>query len=388
MDKRIYLLTAIAFVVGMVELLIGGILDLVSSDLSISLGRAGLLITVFALVFGLSGPVLMFFTRRFDPKKVIFCALLIFIFGDLLTILGQSYGVLIFSRIILAMSGALLTVLCLALAAHIAPPSQRGRAIGWVIMGISASLVLGLPLGVSLGHAFGWRSPFVFNAILAALLVLIAPRYMGSITIPDPAPFSAQLHALKNTQVQFAHLTTFFFLAGHYTLYGFLTPFVISLLHFDGSFITLMYLSYGVAAVIGGGVAGLCTDRFSPRPTLIIAIVLLFICLLLIPSSTHITALFWLMLVLWGILSWSISPPMQSHLIHIAPKTADIQQGLNVTALHLGIAFGSLVGSLVIDLTSIRYNAFVGAFIILLALGCALISLRDPIALSSSRTTS
>jgi MFS transporter, DHA1 family, purine base/nucleoside efflux pump len=37
----VYLLTIVSFVVGMVELIIGGILDLVAEDLGVSLGKAG-----------------------------------------------------------------------------------------------------------------------------------------------------------------------------------------------------------------------------------------------------------------------------------------------------------------------------------------------------------
>src|SRR5690625_1600742 len=101
MDKRVYLLAFIAFVVGMVELLVGGILDLVATDLGISLGRAGLLITVFALVFSISGPLLLFLTRKAAPKPIILAALLIFMIGDLITIYSNTYTSLLVSRCVM-----------------------------------------------------------------------------------------------------------------------------------------------------------------------------------------------------------------------------------------------------------------------------------------------
>ncbi|HLU76576.1 MAG TPA: MFS transporter, partial [Burkholderiales bacterium] len=159
MDKRIYLLTSIAFVVGMVELIIGGILDLVALDLGVSIGHAGLLITAFALVFAVSGPLLLLLVGQADRKRVTLAALLVFIAGNFVAVASTTYGTLMLSRIVTAASGALLTVLALAMAAHISRPENRGRAIGLVIMGISGSLVLGLPIGVSMGHAYGWRSP-------------------------------------------------------------------------------------------------------------------------------------------------------------------------------------------------------------------------------------
>src|SRR5690606_7473458 len=97
---------------------------------------------------------------------------------------------------------------------------------GLVVMGISGSLVLGLPIGVSLGHAYGWRSPFVLVALLALLLMGAVYAFFGSVPSSPPAPLRRQLHAVRDRKVLCGQLTTFFFLAGHFTLYGYLTPFV------------------------------------------------------------------------------------------------------------------------------------------------------------------
>lgn len=376
LDKRVYLLTTIAFVVGMVELIIGGILDLVALDLGVSVGRAGLLITVFAVAFGISGPVLLFLTGRADRQRVTLVALLVFIAGNLLAVFSTTYGVLLLARIISAASGALLTVVSLTLAAHISEPAYRGRAIGLVVMGISGSIVLGLPIGVSMGHAYGWRSPFVLVIVLAVLLMVGVAAFFGKVSTEKPAPLRKQLDALRGKKVLFAHLTTFFFLAGHFTLYGYLTPFVVSTMGFGGAVITLVYFVYGAAAVTGGGLAGMLADKFGSRRTLLTSTALLVFCLLVIPYTTQIPEIFWLILVTWGVLSWAITPPIQSHLVQLSPETSEIQQSLNNSVLHLGIALGTLVGSGVIDRFSVEQNAFTGAFFVVIALGAALVTLR------------
>lgn len=48
------------------------------------------------------------------------------------------------------------------------------------------------------------------------------------------------------------------------------------------------------------------------------------------------------------------------------------------SALHFGIAFGSFIGGIVIEHTSAQHNATVGAILVLLALGAALISMHAP----------
>src|SRR5699024_12559555 len=79
------------------------------------------------------------------------------------------------------------------LASHISEPAYRGRAIGLVVMGISASIVLGLPIGVSLGHAFGWRSPFVLVAILTILLMTGVFLFFGKVPSQPPLSLKEQL---------------------------------------------------------------------------------------------------------------------------------------------------------------------------------------------------
>ena len=93
LDKRVYLLTTIAFIVGMVELIIGGVLDLVAHDLGVSIGQAGLLITIFALVFGISVPILLLFIGQADRKRVMIFTLFVFLIGNILAIFSYTYYV-------------------------------------------------------------------------------------------------------------------------------------------------------------------------------------------------------------------------------------------------------------------------------------------------------
>src|SRR5699024_6604402 len=128
-----------------------------------------------------------------------------------------------------------------------------------------------------------------------------------------------QLATLKNKQILFAHATTFFFLAGHFTFYGYLTPYAKSILNFDGMTISILYLLYGIAAVSGGGLAGITSDRFGIKKTLLASVFVLAVSLFLIPFTTNVLIFFWILLIVWGVVSWGITPPIQSHLFEIAP---------------------------------------------------------------------
>jgi len=378
MDKRVYMLTAIAFVVGLSELIVGGILDLIATDLHIRVSAAGLLIIVFAFVFGISSPILLVTFSKTERVNLAFSSLIVFFIGSVLAVVSPNYTVLLISRIISAASGSLATVLCINLASRIVRPEYRGRAIGLVVMGISGSLVLGLPIGVLLGNLFNWRIPFVLVAILTVILLITMRVTLGRVAATETIPLREQVRTLSNYRVLFAHLTTFFFLAGHFTLYGYLTPYVKTTMGFTGITISILYFIYGAAAVSGGGLTGMTSDRFGNRKTLITVSALLAVCLFVIPFSVQVVSIFWIVLVIWGVISWGITPPVQSHLYEVAQETADIQQSLNNAALQLGIAFGTLFGSFIIEIGSIEATPHYGIILVVLSLISALIATRIP----------
>src|SRR5699024_7757406 len=172
MDRRIYMLTMIAFVVGMSELIVGGILDLIANDLQVRVSTAGLLITVFAFVFAISSPILLVTFAKAERTRLISFALVIFFIGNIVAIFSGNFAWLLLSRIISAASGSIAVVLSINLASGIVEPAFRGRVIGLVVMGISCSLVLRLPIGVFLGNMIDWRAPFVLTPVLTILLLI------------------------------------------------------------------------------------------------------------------------------------------------------------------------------------------------------------------------
>lgn len=375
MDKRVYLLTIVSFVVGMVELIIGGILDLISKDLGVGLGKTGFLITIFSLVYAIAAPLLLTFTSGIERKRLTLWALFIFFLGNGVAVISSSYSMLLMARIISAASGSLLVVLCVTIASNIVAEKYRARAIGVVFMGVSASLVLGIPIGLMLGNSFGWRAPFVLILVLTLFSMAGVYFFMGKIN-PKPAiPIREQLRTLKNRKILFAQLTTFMFLAGHLTLYGYFTPFLKMTMGLSGTWVSIVYLIFGVAAVAGGGFGGLLADQFDTKRTILVVVAIFGISIFTIPYTTFAFPLFLAVMIIWSMLSWAITPAMQSYLIEASPETSDIQQSLNNSALHFGIAFGSFIGGLVIEHASVEENATVGGIFIIFALGAAVISM-------------
>lgn len=373
MDKRVYLLMIVSFVAGLVELIIVGILDLVAADLGIKLLQAGLFISAFSVTFAISAPVLLLMTRKIERKKLLLLTLTAFFFANVFATVSHTFCTFMIARMISAMSAALLVVLSITIASKISTPEKRGRAIGLVYMGVSGSLVLGVPIGVLIGNMFSWQAPFIFISLLTLLAMIGIYFLLPPMEPSSPVPWKEQWNSIKNKQVIFAHLSTLLFLAGHYTLYGYLSPYLKLIIGMEDVWMSVVYWVFGIAAITGGGLGGMLSDRVGIKATAFSVIFLFIMTFILIPLSSFIPV-FIVLTVIWGAMSWALSPPLQNHLYDIAPNTSDIQQSMNNSALHFGIAFGSFIGGVVIEWGSLSYNPYVGAFFALLAFSTLLLS--------------
>ncbi|TCP31749.1 DHA1 family purine base/nucleoside efflux pump-like MFS transporter [Scopulibacillus darangshiensis] len=378
MNFRVYILAIASFVAGTVELIIGGVLDLVSNDLHVSISAAGQLITVYSLVFALAAPTLLAVTSKFERKKLYICTLFVFLIGNILAAVSPTYTWLMAARILTAASGSLVVVLSLTMAAAVTTPAYRGRAIGIIFMGISGSLVLGVPIGMVLGANFGWQAPFILISVLTVISIIGVSFFLSKIPPKPAVPLGQQLATLKNKKILSAQMISFFMLTGHMTLYAYFTPYLKNVMGLNGVLVSLFYFIFGVAAVMGGGVGGWASDKFGTARSILSIVACFGVALVLLPLTAQSIYIFTIVMILWSMLSWAISPAQQNYLIQAAPETSDIQMGLNTTAIHLGIALGSAIGGIVVESYSVHYNAWVGSAFVLLAFFCAVFSLTRP----------
>jgi DHA1 family purine base/nucleoside efflux pump-like MFS transporter len=376
MNKKVYVLAIAAFVVGTVELILGGILDLIATDLHLSLAKAGYLISIFSLVYALSAPILLNVTARFERKKVYMVTLFVFLISNLVSAFSVNFYMLMAGRMLGAAAGSLIFVLSLTLASRIVEPEYKGRAVGTITMGGSASLVLGVPIGIYIGNAFGWREVFMLIAILTVLVMVSIGLAMDRVQPASAVSLKNQLKALWNPKMLAIHATTLLVLAGHLTLYAYFTPFLQETIGASATAITLIYMMFGLAAVAGGGIGGMLSDRLHPAKAILIVLVPFMISMAVIPFSTGLPLIaFLLLLSVWGALSWTVTPVQNSLIIKTSPETSEILISTNSGIAHAGIALGTYIGGLVIDHSSIMNTGWVGSILVCVGLVAAVLAM-------------
>lgn len=376
MDIRVFLLAISAITVGLVELVVGGILPVVAEDLQVSIATAGQLITIFALVFAIAGPVLLSLTAKIERKKLYLLTLSVFFLGNVFTYFSTTFAMMMTARILTAASAALVIVLSLTITARISKPNVRAKALGYIYMGISSSLVLGVPIGIVITNAFGWRTVFLGIAILTIGSILLISKFFDEIPTGNVQPLREQLKALANKKIVFAHLATMLMLAGHYTVYAYFTPFLETTMNLSSSWISVFYFLFGLAAVAGGAFGGGLATRIGSQKSILIILGTFSLSLFVLPYSTFSMPVFIIVMMIWGALSWALAPAQQDYIIQSDPVSSDIHQSFNNSALQVGIALGSGVGGIAFSHTgSVTSMPAVGGFIVIIAFVCAAISL-------------
>src|SRR5699024_806017 len=148
--------------------------------------------------------------------------------------------------------------------------SKRAKALGYIYMGISSSLVLGVPIGIVVTNVFGWRAIFLGIAILTIGSMILIIKYFDEILAGTVQPLLEQLKALTNKKIILHQLAKMFMLAAHYTVYAYFKPFVESTLGLETTWISVFYLLLGIASTAGGVIDGGLATLIGSRKNILI----------------------------------------------------------------------------------------------------------------------
>ncbi|MGW3043711.1 MFS transporter [Kitasatospora sp. NPDC001159] len=377
MPVRLLLLALGTFAMGTDSMVVAGILGPVSTDLQVSVGAAGQLVTVFALGYALLAPPLAAATARWPRRRLLLTALAVFSAANALSALAPTYELLLATRVLAAAGAALYTPTANAVATTLVAPERRGRALATVLGGMTVATALGVPLGTWVGRA-DWRmTMWLVTALgLAALAGLAA--LLRDLPAPAAAPtLAARLAPLGRRRVLGAAATTLAFFLAFQTVYIYLATAVSGATGGNANRLSLILLTTGVMSVAGSWLGGRLVDRAGVRRVLLTGSAL---------AAAAFAALPWLgrsmpgslaYAVLVPLAGWAVSVALPHRLASIDPGSAPLLISLNSSALYLGTAAGGVAGSAAIAVLGGRWFPLAAAVLALAACAIAAATTRD-----------
>src|ERR1700730_1741508 len=152
-DPRALMLALGTFAIGTDAFIIGGILPEIAQDLSASIGKAGLVVSVFSLSYALGSPIFSALRARWRRSTVMIVAVAVFSVANLSSALSPTLGCLLATRVIAALAAGLVAPASYALASTLGSSHNRGKVLAIVAAGFTSAIVLGVPLGVFIGRS-------------------------------------------------------------------------------------------------------------------------------------------------------------------------------------------------------------------------------------------
>ena len=372
---RIFTFILSIFIVGMVEMMVAGIMNLMSSDLHVSEAIIGQLVTLYAITFAIAGPILVKLTNRFSPRMVLLWALFAFVVGNIIIAIAPNFSILVIGRILSSAAAALIVVKILALTALLTAPQHRGKMIGIVYSGFSGANVFGVPIGTVIGDLVGWRYTFLFIVIVSLfvgiLMYIYIPKlsdHLSSNTETDTGSNRSNTYSkvLRPVEVTKYLGITFLLLVANSVTFIYINPLILSGGH-QLSFVSIALLINGIAGVIGTSMGGFLSDRLTSKRWLVIATAVFIVMMLLLNMFLPGTGLLLMIIFIWNIMQWSTNPAVQSGIIeHVEGDTSQVMSW-NMSSLNAGIGIGGIVGGLVVSNLNVYATTYFSAAIALVA---------------------
>lgn len=348
-----------------------GLLPVIADGVQVSIPTAGMLVTAYAVGVMVGAPVMTLLFSRFGKRAALMALMAIFTVGNLLSAMAPDYYTLLASRLVTSLNHGAFFGLGAVVAASVVPRDKRASAVATMFMGLTIANIGGVPAATWVGQQVGWRLAFAGTAglgvlAMAALWFALPKGERGM--VPH---VRRELAVIARPGVLLAMATTVLGAGAMFTLYTYVAPVLAELTGASNSFVTLALVLIGVGFTLGNSLGGRLAD-WSLDGSARIFLGALAVIMLLLPLilSSHVGAA--VGLLLWGVATFAVVPPLQMRVMHAAAEAPGLASSINVGAFNLGNAVGAALGGGVISL-NLGYAAVPMAGGLLAAAGLLLV---------------
>ena len=364
-----------AFGIGTSEYIIMGLLPNLARDFHVSIPKAGVLVTGYALSVTFGSPLIALATAKLERKLTMLLLVGLFILGNLACALAPTYNLLFAARVLTALCHGAFFGIGSVVASNIVPRNQRAQAIALMFSGLTLANVLGVPAGTALGQAFGWRASFwaivPIGFIAAGALVLFLPTQAAA-----NGSLLHEFRVLRKPQVLLVLGISTLASSSLFCVFTYIAPTLLSVTHVSVHTVTLTLLLFGVGITIGNLAGGALSD-WRPLAFLIGALMALIGSLIALYFAEPYVIPAVAMVLIWGAIHFAAGSPLQSRIVDQASTAPNLASTLNQGAFNLGNAIGATVGGMLLTAgIGYRHLPIASAIIAFLALSLALVSAR------------
>jgi len=308
----------------------------------VSIPAAGSYITAYALGVVVGAPLIAILAARWPRKLLLILLLALFALGYAACALAWNHASLLAARFIGGLPhGAYYGVACLV-AATLVDEDKKAQAAGYVMAGLAAANVIGVPVATWIGQILGWRATFGALAVAGGISIALFRYFIPAIPKDRHASPAAELAGLKRLQIWLTLASASIGFGGMFAVYSYITPTLTEVSGFSVDQVPMVLALWGLGMIAGNLVGGRLADRaLIPAIVCIMLWNVLFLALFSAFSSSSIGTLITLFMVGCG---FALVPALQVRLMKVAGRAQTLAAALNHSAFNISNAIGATLG--------------------------------------------
>ncbi|SDI11821.1 MFS transporter [Chryseobacterium jejuense] len=345
-DKRIIPLAIGGLGIGTTEFTVMGLLPDIAKTLEITIPQAGHLISAYAMGVVIGAPLLIGYSVKYPPKKVLIAFMILFTLFNALSAIAPNYGTMLIIRFMSGLPHGAFFGVGTVVAAKMAGKGKEAFYISMMFTGLTVANLVMVPLVTYIGHVFHWRLYFAIVALIGVFALLFLKLWLPSIEANQNTHFMDELKFLKKKQSWLVLGITAIGFGGLFTWLSYITPLMTGISGVDSSQMAYVMVLAGAGMVVGNLAGGVISDKLGPEKTCALLIFLMMISLVGVFLLSEHQNIAFLLTFMCGALSMSIAAPINIMMMKAAPKSemmaaAFMQAGFNI-ANAMGAFFGGI----------------------------------------------
>lgn len=355
----VFILTLGVFSIINTEMGVIGILPLIASTYGVNISTTGLLVSLFALAVAISGPTLPLLLSRFNRKYIMMMVLAVFCICNVISAFATNFNVVLITRVLPAFLHPVYVSLAFAVASSTVDKADIPKAVAKVMIGVSAGMVLGVPVVSYIASITSLEIAMLFFALVNGIALLVTIIFIPSMPVKNRLSYGTQLRILKEKNMWFAIIAVVFLNGGIFGVYSYLADYLERITNYSAEFISIALLVYGLANIVGNIIAGKLLTNKAVTVVMIFPLALISVyCLMFFMGNMTISMS--VITLIWGILAGIGANINQYWIASAAPHVPDFANALFLVATNLGTCIGAAICGYFIDGIDISYVVFGG----------------------------
>lgn len=335
------------FAIGTGEFSIMGLMPEVAKGLGVSEPQVGHAISAYALGVVVGAPVLALLGSRLLRKHLLLALMGCFALGNFASALAPDYNSLLLFRFIAGLPHGAYFGIAMLIAASMAPPHKRAKAVSLVLTGLTVAIVLGNPLAAWLGQHLSWRYAFALVGVIAMTTIIMVALFLPLDRNEQRSSPIGELRAFNRAPIWLAMAIGSIGFAGMFCVFSYMAPTLQEVTRVGPQWIPITLAVFGAGAIFGNMSGGWLFDRLRFTAVAWILVWSMLVLLLFPFAAPHLWSMLLVSFALGSMIA--LGPALQTHLMDIATGAQTLAAASNHAAFNLANALGPWLGGLAIS---------------------------------------